>query len=551
MEHFEKHEDTLKHAIAAIGSRKYWSAYPDSPRAYSDEEPAAGEEAFQAQLGRPFELDQPQSGMTGGGEYSPYGVELGVTYPKSSVDQLMSAARTATATWGKASPQERAGVCLEILDRLRQNSFEMAHAVMQTTGQPFLMAFQTGGPHALDRGLEAIAYAYAEMTKLPAGETRWEKPQGKRDPLQIDKKWLIRPRGVAVALCSSTSPTLDGYPGIFASLVTGNPVIVKPHPGTILPLAIFVDTARTAIAEAGFDPNTVLLAVDTPEDPITEELVMHPAVGIIDYTGSSDGGDRLERDVTSALVFIEKSGVNSIVLDSAPDLKGIFRNLSVSLTMYSGQMRTAPQNVYIPAAGIEVDGEQVPFGDIARGLVGAIESLLSDDQRAGDVLGAIKGSDVADLIADAAASGQVLLESRRVNHPTFPAAEVRTPLIVKVDADYQRAYMRPMSGPVIYLVATADTEESLDLARKSAIEQGAVTWLVYTTNEEVKDQAVDAAVEAGVSVAFNLAGGLYVNESAAFSDFNGTGANPSGNATVTDPAFVAGRFRVIGVRSSA
>ena len=193
--------------------------------------------------------------------------------------------------------------------------------------------------------------------------------------------------------------------------------------------------------------------------------------------------NRLERDVTSALVFIEKSGVNSIVLDSAPDLKGIFRNLSVSLTMYSGQMRTAPQNVYIPAAGIEVDGEQVPFGDIARGLVGAIESLLSDDQRAGDVLGAIKGSDVADLIADAAASGQVLLESRRVNHPTFPAAEVRTPLIVKVDADYQRAYMRPMSGPVIYLIATADTEESLDLASMPlAIKRAAI--LIYRLGSE-------------------------------------------------------------------
>jgi hypothetical protein len=43
----------------------------------------------------------------------------------------------------------------------------MAHAVMHTTGQSFLMGFQAGGPHAQDRALEAIAYAYDEMSRVP------------------------------------------------------------------------------------------------------------------------------------------------------------------------------------------------------------------------------------------------------------------------------------------------------------------------------------------------------------------------------------------------
>ncbi len=41
-----------------------------------------------------------------------------------------------------------------------------------------------------------------------------------------------------------------------------------------------------------------------------------------------------------------------------------------------------------------------------------------------------------------------------------------------------------------------------------------------------------------------------MNQSASFSDFHVTGANPAGNASLTDPAFVAGRFHVIGVRVS-
>ena len=72
-------------------------------------------------------------------------------------------------------------------------------------------------------------------------------------------------------------------------------------------------------------------------------------------------------------------------------------------------------------------------------------------------------------------------------------------------------------------------------------------WLVYTTDPGT----MDAAVDAGVSVAFNLTGGLFVNQSAAFSDFHVTGANPAGNASLTDAAFVANRFRIVGVRKPA
>jgi len=544
---FEKHEDTLQAAIAAIRSRAYWSPYPESPRAYDEDAPQAGEQAFQELLGKPFVLDQPSSGSSSGAEASPYGTSLGISYPAASPQELIAAAKAAMPAWAHATVQDRVGVCLEILDRLADRSFEMAHAVMQTTGQAFLMSFQAGGPHALDRALEAVAYAYQEMTRLP-DQMRWEKPQGKRDPIQVDKQWLIRPRGVAVTIGVSTFPTWNGYPGIFASLATGNPVIVKPHPATILPLALFVATARDVLSEADFDPNVVLLAVDTPDAPIAKELVMDPAVGIVDYTGGSSFGEWLEEHVTHALVFTEKAGVNSVIVDSATDLKGVFRNLSVSLSMYSGQMCTTPQNIYIPRDGVTVGDEQAPFSEVASGLAAAIDSLLSDQQRAGDILGSIKSDAIAGRIEEAASAGEVLLESRRIDHPNFPGAEVRTPVVVKVDVADTEAYMQEMFGPIFFVVATESTAQSLELAARSARERGAITWLVYTTSEEVMDAAVDAAVDAGVSVAFNLTGGLYVNQNVAFSDFHVSGANPAGNASLTDPAFVAGRFRQIGIR---
>jgi phenylacetic acid degradation protein paaN len=240
--------------------------------------------------------------------------------------------------------------------------------------------------------------------------------------------------------------------------------------------------------------------------------------------------------------------VNSVVIDSAPDLKGVFRNLSVSTSMYSGQMCTTPQNIYIPRDGIEVGGEHVSFDDVAAGFAAAVGGLLGDDNRASDILGSIKGSDTLRRIDEAAAGSDVLLASRAVANPTFPDAVVRSPVIVGVDAAERATYMREMFGPVIYLIATDSTEQSLQLATESAKAYGAITWLVYSTDDAVIEAAEEAAVDAGVSVAFNLMGGLFVNQSAAFSDFHVTGANPAGNASLTDPAFVAGRFRIIGVR---
>ncbi|MCL1600720.1 MAG: hypothetical protein M3112_04190 [Actinomycetia bacterium] len=132
-----------------------------------------------------------------------------------------------------------------------------------------------------------------------------------------------------------------------------------------------------------------------------------------------------------------------------------------------------------------------------------------------------------------------------VNH-----AEVYTEkagVVVEVDGSSE-AFGHKMFGPVIFVVKTKSTEDSTILARTAARESGAITWLAYTTDDAVLDSVIDAAVEAGVSVAFNLTGGLFVNQSAAYSDFHVTGGNAAGNASLTDPAFVARRFITVGIR---
>ena len=101
------------------------------------------------------------------------------------------------------------------------------------------------------------------------------------------------------------------------------------------------------------------------------------------------------------------------------------------------------------------------------------------------------------------------------------------------------------TGPIAFLIATESTEQSLAIARDAIIGHGALTLSVYSTSEDVIDSAIDVAEDAGVALSINLTGGVFVNQSAAFSDFHGTGANPAANAALTDAAFVANRVRVV------
>lgn len=549
----ERHSVLLDAAMMAAERRGYWSAFPETPsgKIYGETAKADGEAAFKALLGKPFEITPSGAGLLGR-ESSPWGVALDIGYPRLTVDQAVGLAKKAGRSWSSTTGEERVGVCLEIIHRLNRSSFLIANAVMHTTGQSFVMAFQAGGPHAQDRGLEAVAYAYAEMRKVPA-RARWEKAQGgSQEALKMEKTYHIRPRGVAAMIGCATFPTWNGYPGLFASLATGNTVVVKPHPMAILPLAISVRIAREVLSEAGHDPDTVVLLADEPDAPVTKDLVDHPDVMIVDFTGSSAFGRWIREHAASRKqVFTEEAGVNSIVINSTTSFKGMTNNIAFSLALYSGQMCTAPQAIFVPAGGIETDEGRKSFGDVAAGICKAIERLVSSPDRAAGILGTIQNPATLERLNDVAGRGEVLLASRRYDPPEFPGSRTATPLVLAASAENEGLYGEERFGPISFIVRVADTAEGLRIASTLARQRGAITASIYSKEDSVLDAAAEAFADAGVSLSCNLTGGVFVNQSAAFSDYHVSGANPAGNACLTDAAFVANRFHVVGVRRPA
>ena len=547
---FKKHEAILHKAIEALHARTFFAAFPEhpAPAVYGETADADGQKKFRDALGKRFEgLLQENAEEWAGQEESPYLQEpLKVQYPMFSAKTLVERSKNSFDQWRKVSPQDRAGILLESLERMKSRFFEIAYATMHTTGQGYMMAFQASGPHAADRALEAIAAGYEELQRFPS-KALWDKPMGKFN-IQLNKEWRAIPKGISVVIGCSTFPTWNSVTGIYGSLITGNTVLVKPHPGAILPIAIVVAEIQKVLHENNLDPNICQLAADTFDKMITKELAEHPDVKLIDFTGNSVFGSYLET-LPGKTAFTEKTGVNSVIIDSVEDVDKVAANLAFSLTLYSGQMCTAPQNLFVPEAGVKTSAGTLSFDQFAQKLVDNINSLVDNPKAGPFVLGAIQNQKTCDRVAEAEKlPGKVWLKSRSLENPMFKNARVVTPVVVEVDASKKDLFGKELFGPIALLIKTKDTDQSLALAREMAIHHGAISCGAYVTDASMKEKIADEMAMAATPVSFNLTGGIYMNQNAAFSDFHVTGGNPAGNASFTNPEYVTKRFTWVGHR---
>lgn len=551
MTYFENHKDLIERCVKGLAERTYYAPFPEHPKAYGEDAPANGQTAFDAQLNNNYEgLLQDNPTAWEGEEVSPYtGEALGVKYPTFSVDTLIENASSAFKAWKKTSVNERVGILTEALVRSKDRFFEIGHATMHTTGQSFMMSFQASGPHAADRAMEAVAMAYTEQQRYPESNT-WVKPMGKFD-ITLNKKYKAVPKGVALVIGCSTFPTWNTVPGMFGSLVTGNPVIVKPHPKSTLAIAIVIEEVQKVLKEAGFDPKTVQLAYDTTANPITKQLAEHDTVKLIDYTGNSEFGNYIE-SIPNKTVFTEKAGVNPVILDSVKDLKEVFQNLAFSISLYSGQMCTAPQNFFIPETGIETAEGNVSYDDAVALFKKCIDGLVNHPKMGAGTLGAIQNPATVERTQNAKNLGATLvLETHDVENAEYANARTCAPTLLEVNASDEHIYDKELFGPIALVIKTKNTEESIALAKKMVEKHGCISCAAYTQNDDTKELIEDEMTSVFAPVSFNLTGFIWVNQHAAFSDFHVTGGNAAGNASFTNPEFVSRRYVWIGVRELA
>lgn len=542
---FDKHKTTIEEALGAVFKREHYTPYPEMPsgKVYGESGDADGKAAFEKQLNGKFDrLHQDHDSWMDSDEKSPYTQEsLGLSYPVFKQPQdYVSKSNSIDDAWKITDAETRAGILVESLERLKADFFELAYSTMHTTGQSYLMSFQASGPHAADRALEAVVIGYQELTRYPA-KVSWEKTVG-GEPVKLDKFGINVPKGVALSIGCGTFPTWNTVPGLYASLVTGNSVIVKPHPNAIYPIAIVVAHIQDVLKENGFDPNLVLLACDSEKKLIAKDLAMDVSVKIIDFTGGTAFGSWIET-LPDKITFTEKSGVNTIIIDSFDDLKAMAKNIAFSLCLYSGQMCTTPQNIFIPKDGIKSGDKTISYEEVRGAIVESVKKLSTHPKIGHVLLGALQSDTTLERVEGLKdINGKLLLDSAPIENPEFPKVRGRTPAILEIKPESKEIYENEQFGPISFIIPAKDTAESIELARSCSVNKGAISCGAYCTDQETVKNIASVMAQAATPVSFNLTGNIYVNQNAGFSDWHVTGGNPAGNASFTNSEFVLKRF---------
>ncbi len=228
-------------------------------------------------------------------------------------------------------------------------------------------------------------------------EGRWvraeiDRADPARKPLpKPDLRRMLRPLGPVAVFGASNFPLAYSTAGgdTASALAAGCPVVVKGHPSHPATSQMVAEAVISAVRDTNFHHGTFqhLPAGGDRELAIGQELVTHPAIKAVGFTGSFRGGTALARLAASRPepipVFAEMGSINPIFIlpgALAAEAESIAEKIIGAVTNSNGQMCTCPGLVFI----VRGDGANLFLDTLAaRAAASPAQPMLSARVRAG------------------------------------------------------------------------------------------------------------------------------------------------------------------------
>jgi alpha-ketoglutaric semialdehyde dehydrogenase len=268
------------------------------------------------------------------------------------VDEAAHLAARAAPIFGALAGSVRAGFLRRIAEGIESNGAEIVARAQREAGLP--QGRLQGELARTCNQLRLFAQVVEEGSWVDA---RIDRPDPARKPQpRPDVRSMLVPLGPVAIFGASNFPLAFSVAGgdTASALAAGNPVLVKAHPahpGTseLVGLAI-----RESVKACGLPEGVFSLLFDAHID-VGRQLVMHPAVKAVGFTGSAGGGKALMKLAASRPepipCYAEMGSVNPLfVLPGAMKSRAsaIAHGLQASFTLGSGQFCTKPGVVFVP-----------------------------------------------------------------------------------------------------------------------------------------------------------------------------------------------------------
>ena len=372
----------------------------------------------------------------------------------AEIETAVAKAKAARNAWGEITVRERAKFLEHFVDALLSKNDEIVPELAWQMGRPVRFGGEKRGVEERSRHMIAIAEDSLAPSDRPA-----------KDGF---KRWIARePLGTVMVIAPWNYPFLTAVNSIVPGLMAGNAVILKHASQTLLVGERFAEAFKAAGLPDGLFQNLVLNHADT------EALISSGQIDHINFTGSVEGGRRIERAAagTFATLGLELGGKDPAYVRADVNLPNAVENLVDGSFFNSGQSCCGVERIYVHADIYDrfVEG----FVESAKGWT------LGNPLEADTVVGPMAAPKFADLVREQTAEAK-LKGARTLLNTTHDLDEPSSPYLapeVLVDVNHQMAVMREESfGPVVGIMKVADDDEAVTLMNDSPYGLTASIW---------------------------------------------------------------------------
>jgi acyl-CoA reductase-like NAD-dependent aldehyde dehydrogenase len=387
--------------------------------------------------------------------------------------RAIEAAAAAAAGWAQAPPAVRQAVFLKAADVLESRQDEVVSLLARETGATFGFGmFQMHFVPGLFR--QAAALAYAPLGEVLPSDTG------------AFAMGIRRPVGVVAAIAPWNAALILSARSIAAPLALGNTVVLKPSEwspvvGGLLWGEIF--------AEAGLPDGVLNVVTHAPGEAadIGDELVTHPAVRRINFTGSTNVGRQLAEAAGRNLkrVVLELGGYNPLIVLEDADLEYAVNATAFGAFLHQGQICMSARKVIV---------ERSIADEFTKRLAEKTQGLKAGDPKEHDtIIGPLINEDALAMVQgrvdEAVKKGaRVLAGGAAAGSNVFQATLLAD---VPEDSEFAR---KETFGPVLAVEVVADADEAIERANATTYGLSAG---IMTTNAD-RGLALAARLESGI-----------------------------------------------------
>lgn len=391
----------------------------------------------------------------------------------AEIEIALASARRAQSEWMRVPLAERAAICERFAQALVARRDDLALELTMMMGRPIRYT-----PFEIDRTVER-ARAMIELAPEALADTM-------PPPIEGFRRFVRRvPLGVVLTIAPWNYPYLTSINSVVPAIMAGNAVILKHSTQTPLVAERFAESFDAAGLPEGVYQ---YLHVDNEG---TQELIRHPAIDYVAFTGSVGVGVLVEQTVAGRFIGVglELGGKDPAYVRHDADIEHALDNIVDGAYFNSGQSCCGVERVYVHETMFDafIDG----FASRARAYV--LGDPRSPETTLGPMIKTAAADGVRAQIAEAIERGARGL----VDESTFPLSRECTPYLAPaalVDVDHSMSLMTVENfGPVVGIMKVASDDEALMLMNDSEYGLSASIW----TKDEEAAIALGMRVETG------------------------------------------------------